>query len=163
MKIGNYASIQAIPYHEKNSCVLGRWNQWRRIVIVKVDSHYHVYSLNMIQRFVAAFLKMMHLNYFKMVLKVEIKVLGPKDLNSTAQKVAQQSPVAAPPQVIRVPAPIADRISPAEFELFERAYHNLVSVFPRQATINSYMVLAFPNQRAQVEVYLNWRRQQDAS
>lgn len=178
MKIQKYNTIQDIPVQMKNACVAGKWNQWRRVFIAKADAQFQVFSLNLLQRFAAAFLSIFQFNYFQMILgKKEFKILGPKDLNPTAKKVAAQAPqppaisIPEPPAVpqgtqpdnIRViPAPVPrtiNDISPERKREFEQHYQ-LVGADHLRDEIRAHMrglYRANPAALQELEIYLNWK------
>lgn len=174
MKIQKYNTIQDIPLNEKNACLAGRWNHWRRVFIVKADAQYQVFTLNFLQRFAAAFLDIFQFSYFKMILGgKEIKILGPKDLNPTAKKVAQQAPqqtgiiVPEPPaapqgtqpnNLLEAPAPRTFReLSPEIKREFTEIFQNYAPYHFRDET-RAYMRGLYrnnPEKLRQLEIYLN--------
>lgn len=105
-----YDDLTNIPVNDKSQCLRGRWNNWLRILIIKVDARYLVISANMIERFVYALLKIVQIDYFKLKLGgKEVKVLDPSELNATDKKISSLNPARVitpdqPPVVASSPA-----------------------------------------------------------
>lgn len=88
MKVrATYNSISNIPQVYKNEFHYGRWNNWSRVLIFKVNNRYSVVTANMLECFMATFLKILQIDYFKLKLGGKVKVLDRRELNVTDRKI----------------------------------------------------------------------------
>lgn len=128
-----FSAVNSIPENDKKASLAGKWNQWTRIFIAKVDGKFQTISANMLERFVASFLKIFNVNYFKIALGAkEVKILTREELNATDKKAPPVFAKSIPPAVKPNPALVQVPYQQAAPALPRVPVQNI----PQQAAVN---------------------------
>lgn len=107
MEIKNYTTISQVPQSDWSRCRTGRWGHWSRVFILTGNKRCCVVKANMLERFLAAILKILQIDYFNVKLRERVKVLHPSELNSPGRKI---QPTAA--QLLDIKPKPASEVTP---------------------------------------------------